>query len=149
MTKEKREIRQGGDRIWMIADINFMNKDKIGNKKYFPIICPDCGNKAGHLYEHRYEAGKDAGGMWVWCSACHNYEHYRARLPKWWKNPDFIEFGKLCHQPDYLEEHKEDIDKWVNSLLLTDWSDENVQDIKQEIISLLREKLLDNTTYKL
>ena len=78
------------DRNGMIADINFMNKDKIENKQYFPVICPDCGNKAGHLYEHRYEVGKDAGGLWVWCSACHDYEHYRARLPKWWKNPDFI-----------------------------------------------------------
>ena len=29
----------------------------------------------------------------------------------------------------------------MNSLLLADWSDENVQDIKQEIISLLREML--------
>ena len=40
-----------------------------------------------------------------------------------------------------MEEHKDDIDKWVNSLLLAEWPDENVQDIRQEIISLLREKL--------
>ena len=40
-----------------------------------------------------------------------------------------------------MEEHKDDIDKWVNSLLLEEWPDENVQDIRQEIISLLREKL--------
>lgn len=121
MTKEREKMwhDEYGNRIWMIADVNFLDKDKIENKQYFPVICPDCGNKEGHIYEHRYEPGKDTGGMWVWCSVCHSYGHSRARLPKWWKNPDFIEFGKLCHQPDYLEENKDYIDKWVNSLLLS------------------------------
>ena len=39
--------------------------------------------------------------------------------PKWWKNPDFIDPAQLCalpDYPDYLEQMKDRIDKWVNSI---------------------------------
>lgn len=100
------------------------SKNEIEEKQHFPVICPICGKKEGHLYAHRHKLGEDAGGRWTWCSACHNYSHVLAKLPKWWKNPDFIEFGKLQHSPDYLEENKDYIDEWINSLILANFPNE-------------------------
>ena len=41
------------------------------------------------------------------------------QVPKWWKNPIFIDGHELCAEPDYLEAHAVDIDEWVNSLIPT------------------------------
>ena len=97
--------------------IDILKEEIIKSKEYFPVICPVCKRKQGHLYAHRYKEGEDRGGEWVWCSACHSYAHFSARLPKWWKNLELIEFSKLAAVPDYLEENKTCIDEWINSLI--------------------------------
>lgn len=104
--------RDDDDRIMDILDIDIM-----GSKEYFPVICPVCGKREGHLYAHRFKEGEDRGGEWAWCSACHHSVHVSARLPKWWKNPDMIDFERLAAIPDYLEENKIYIDEWINGLL--------------------------------
>lgn len=88
-------------------------------KEFFPVICPICGEKDGHIYMHRHGDGQ-RGGLWLWCSACRYTSHSSYRIPSWWKNLETIDERKLVSWPDYLEENKMDIDKWVNKLKLTD-----------------------------
>ena len=38
------------------------------------------------------------------------------KSPKWWANPEFVDPTQLCGNPDYLDQIKERIDKWVNSV---------------------------------
>lgn len=105
--------------MWKDDDKRIMNiLDNIEAKenKQFPVTCPICGKKEGHLYFHRYE-NEIAGGMWVWCSACKHSAHSRFRLPDWWKNLETIDWKELASHPDYLEKHKDGIDDWVNKML--------------------------------
>lgn len=65
--------------MWKDDDKRIMNiLDNIEVKEniQFPVTCPICGKKEGHLYFHRYE-NEIAGGMWVWCSACKHSAHSR------------------------------------------------------------------------
>lgn len=100
------------DRIMNILD-NIEKKDK----ERFPIICPICGKREGHLYFHRNRTDDVRGGMWTWCSACCHSAHVTFRLPEWWENLEQIDFEKISSYPDYLEENKRDIDEWINKLI--------------------------------
>lgn len=42
------------------------------NKGCFPVVCPICGEKDGHLYFHRNRDGDEKGSMWVWCGKCYH-----------------------------------------------------------------------------
>ncbi len=105
--------RDDDDRIMDILD-SIITK----NRKCFPVFCPVCGRKEGHIYFHRYKAGDESGGMWIWCSACCHCVHALYRLPKWWKNLEGIDYDKLTSYPDYLEENKICIDEWINKILI-------------------------------
>lgn len=104
--------------MWKDDDkiMNMLDNIEVKENKQFPVLCPICGKKEGHLYFHRYE-NEIAGGMWTWCSACKHSTHSRFRLPDWWKNLETIDCQKLASLPDYLEKNKDDIDDWVNKLL--------------------------------
>lgn len=82
----------------------------------FPAACPACGEKAAHLYYHRYSPDSDRGGLWIWCSSCRLCSHSSCRVPRWWNNHSMIKLSKLAGHPDHLEEHKDIIDEWVNSI---------------------------------
>ena len=86
------------------------------NKGCFPVVCPICGEKDGHLYFHRNRDGDEKGSMWVWCGTCYHFAHALCRLPKWWKNLDKINFEELTSYPNHLEENKFCIDEWINKL---------------------------------
>ena len=92
---------------------NFETSDKEG----FPVVCPVCRKKDGHIYFHRHRAEGERGSMWVWCSACCHFAHVLCRLPKWWRNLEEVTFEELTSYPDYLEKNKIGIDEWVNKLI--------------------------------
>lgn len=103
-----------------IADIFDCIKPPI--KESFPVKCPVCGKKEGHLYFHRYEKNGIRGGRWTWCSACKCSEHASGWAPQWWDNLETISFERLASMPDYLEENKDCIDEWVNKLLFLNFN---------------------------
>ena len=106
--------------MWQDNDDRIMDiLDGIGsgNKGYFPVDCPICEKKEGHIYFHRNKEDDQCGGMQTWCSACYHTAHATCRLPRWWKNPEKISTKKLTSYPGYLEENKNYIDEWVNKLL--------------------------------
>lgn len=79
--------------MWKDNDDKIMDiLDNIGtlNREAFPVVCPVCGEKEGHLYFHRSGEEDEKGGMWVWCSSCYHFAHALCRLPKWWENLDKI-----------------------------------------------------------
>lgn len=59
--------------------------------------CPVCGVAALHRW---YGVG---GGLWEWCSACHSFEHYSARVPEWWACGLKVNFFRLQHDPGAIE----------------------------------------------
>ena len=82
-----------------------------------PYECPECNSEAVHVYLHSHDSTHC--GVWLWCSRCGAFAHMSGQVPKWWKNPIFIDGHELCAEPDYLEAHAVDIDEWVNSLIPT------------------------------
>ena len=99
----------GNDKIMEIMD-RLDDKDSV-----FPIQCPVCGKKDGHLCIHRYD--EHHGGIWIWCSKCGSYSHMSGIIPDWWENMPGIEEGKLEAEPQYLDERNRAIDHWFNNLL--------------------------------
>ena len=99
------------DRIMKILENLDMEKPEC-----FPVICPICGKKEGHIFFYRHEEG-ERGGMWTWCSACRHRAHSLMRLPKWWVNLKGLDEKKFINYPEYLEENKRKIDCWVNELM--------------------------------
>lgn len=87
--------------------------DMLENK--YPDQCPECGSLDRHVFIYRFDEDDD-GGLWMWCSKCHNYTHAHIVVPVGWRNPDFIDEDRLEDSVEYLEERKHEIDKWVNSL---------------------------------
>ncbi|MCR5662525.1 MAG: hypothetical protein K6G50_10450 [bacterium] len=83
----------------------------------YPNKCTECGSNTLHLYMHRFDLSDHDGGIWFWCSHCYNFTHFHGILPSWWKNPDFIDDGRLIgDNPEYLEALAVSIDKWINGL---------------------------------
>ena len=106
--------------MWKDDDIRIMNildSAEMNEKKQFPVFCPICGKREGHLYFHKYNDNENAGGMWTWCSACKHSAHTRFKLPERWKNLEKINFQELSSHPDYLEKNKIIIDEWINKLI--------------------------------
>ena len=75
----------------------------------FPQVCPVCTKATAHLYIHRHDSTH--GGLWIWCSTCHTYEHASYTAPPWWKNPSFVSIYHLTLSPDFLDTVHEEIDK--------------------------------------
>ena len=40
---------------------------EVKNRVGFPVICPICGKKEGHVFFNRDKNSSKRGGMWVWC----------------------------------------------------------------------------------
>lgn len=80
----------------------------------FPKVCPCCGEKDGHIFFYKNKEFEQLGSAWAWCGRCKEYSHSRHVIPKWWKNMGNVELSYLHAKPDYLNEIKNDIDKWVN-----------------------------------
>ena len=81
--------------IWHHSDnIDQIFKSFIEGKPEYPAVCPDCGNKSGHIYMNRY---KDVcrGNAWAWCSSCHAYGYYSCIIPSWWDNRADVEQSRL------------------------------------------------------
>ena len=56
--------------------------DELESKEcVFPVYCPVCGEKEGHLCIHRYD--ERHGGIWIWCSNCCAYSHMSGIIPDW------------------------------------------------------------------
>lgn len=83
----------------------------------FPMMCPVCEEKHGHIYMHRWKEGVDRGASWAWCSSCRVCSHCTISIPKWWENNEKIKVEYLAAHPDYLEKMKEMIDKHVEMKL--------------------------------
>ena len=101
--------REDNDKILEILNYIYSSEDT------FPVFCPVCGKRDGHIYMHAH-AGSQRGGIWLWCSACHHTSHSSYRIPLWWKNLEIIDESRLVSFPDYLEGYKMNIDNWVNKL---------------------------------
>ena len=97
--------------------IDILDNLEISNKECFPVVCPICKKKGGHLYFHRNREMDERGSMWAWCSACCHFTHVMCRLPKWWENLEEVNVEKLTSYPNYLEENKINIDAWINKLI--------------------------------
>lgn len=97
--------------------MNILDSVEMVEKDQFPVICPICKERDGHLYYHRYKDNEDIGGVWTWCSACKHSAHARFKIPEWWNNIEIIDFQELASHPDYLEKNKFVIDEWINILL--------------------------------
>lgn len=101
----------------------WINNDKImeifdianHGATYFPAVCPICNKKSAHVYIHSHDDRHC--GIWTWCSSCGSSSHMSGDVPKWWKNPEFVDAEQLCSEPEYLETISDKIDTWVNSIM--------------------------------
>lgn len=103
---------------WRDGDYYLMDELYSNLKKRikFPAICPVCKKNDAHIYMHFYDERR-RGGLWTWCSECETFSHGSLRVPEYWENCPFVEAGKLCAIPDYLDEMKEIIDAHVNDII--------------------------------
>lgn len=83
---------------------------------YIPMKCPICNIYNAHIYMHRWK--NERGTIWAWCSKCKSCSHAsRVKLPKWWKNADFIDVSELTSHPVFLEPKATMIDRHLSQLL--------------------------------
>lgn len=101
----------------------FYDNDKISEifytiedgKTEYPCYCPVCNYQDAHIFIYKHN--EKHGGIWTWCSNCGAFSHMSGVAPKWWKNPDFVDSAHLCGDPEYLDQMKEKIDEWTNSII--------------------------------
>ncbi len=99
------------------------DNDRISNifrnvedgKTLYPCVCPICNKRNAHLYIHKHN--NRHCGMWAWCSNCGAFSHMSGKAPKWWQNPDFVDSSRLCGEPQYLDQMKERLDDWINTII--------------------------------
>mgnify|MGYP000712472399 CR=1 FL=1 len=103
-------------KIMMIKLWGFWIVLKLKIKDAFPVVCPICGEKDGHLYFHRNRDGDEKGVCGYGAVNAIILHMHLCRLPKWWKNLDKINFEELTSYPNHLEENKFCIDEWINKL---------------------------------
>lgn len=82
----------------------------LGVKK-IDVKC--CKSPEVHFYAHRFS--EDKGTVWFWCSNCKKYQHYsKVKIENNWNNLESVDGEILSVLPDYLEEHKKEIDSFVS-----------------------------------
>ena len=83
-----------------------------GRQLDLPTPCPVCGAHALHSYYGRPPDRAQApappsgpnAGLWQWCSACRSYEHFSARYPAGYDCDLDIDWRRVGHEPDAIEE---------------------------------------------
>lgn len=68
-------------------------------------ICPGCRVATLRYYIARFHEENPRAGFWVWCPNCFRHEHFTGSAPSWWVNDDRVPLDKLEPQPDWLEDH--------------------------------------------
>ena len=77
---------------------------------------PCCNSPEIHLYAHKWDDNFSSG--WIWCSNCKNYSHIDGiGVSSDWSNLESIDDNMLCAVPDYLEQNKANIDKFMNKAI--------------------------------
>lgn len=80
-----------------------------------PTPCPVCGARTLHSYYGRppgdapadappQEARGPDAGWWAWCSTCRSYEHSSARYPAGYTCDLDVDWRRVGHAPDAIEE---------------------------------------------
>ena len=101
--------------MWKENDEVLRVLDGDVQENIFPLICPECGKEAVHIYFHRFDEDDEYGAGWVWCSECKSYAHMRYQIPKWWRNLEILDEDLLEDSPEYLERFRERIDELYES----------------------------------
>ena len=100
--REWRSVEDEHDACWNeIADRIYAGESP------YPGLCPSCGQAEIRYFYWRFDedASPPRGGLWVWCPACLRYSHYSAYVPEWWRNLPGVPYGELAHDPEWLEDH--------------------------------------------
>lgn len=95
-------------------------------KPDYPVVCPDCGSRSGHVYINRYQ-NTHRGRAWAWCSTCRSFGHYSYAVPVWWGNYACVDREKLCAaNPNELVQYETALDDHVNYQLMRYCMSDNV-----------------------
>jgi hypothetical protein len=101
-----RDVEKEQDACW-----NRMAAGIFEGASAHPGLCPSCGQAEVRYFYCR--SGEDhcsrRGGMWIWCPACLRYNHYTAYVPEWWENLPGVSCDALAHDPEWLEEHWDEL----------------------------------------
>ncbi len=103
-------------KVWEDYDDNMIEYvfGCMERSEFAPYFCPECGQKSVHLYMQVHNLNTRRGGLWIWCSSCHNFLHSSHYIPLNWSNFTGVETEKLCAVPAYLDELKIEIDTHLN-----------------------------------
>ena len=82
-----------------------------------PTKCPVCGKTQAHYFFHIANEASGKGTAWIWCDGCKSYSHFSYFIPKWWKNPEFVDIGELDSSIAYPRSIEKEIDDWANALI--------------------------------
>jgi hypothetical protein len=83
-------------------------EDRIVNG-HLPPSCPADDGGTLRYFFIRHDPPEPVGGLWVWCSICRSFAHYRARVPGWWVDvPEVPLDERLEHNPGWLDENWRD-----------------------------------------
>ncbi len=82
-----------------------------------PTKCPECGKTQAHYFFHVANEASGKGTAWIWCDECKSYSHFSYFIPKWWKNPEFIDSEELDSSVTCPHSFEKEIDDWVNALI--------------------------------
>lgn len=82
-----------------------------------PAKCPVCNKNHAHFLMHKANETTGRGTAWIWCDDCKNYSHFAYFVPDWWRNPSFIDMGKLNSNVEYPHSIEDEIDEWIKALV--------------------------------
>lgn len=88
--------------------------EQIYLKGYIPIVCPCCNKAPLRVYWKKLlgiadGSGGKKGSGWMWCGACHAFQHWSAFLPAWWPISEPLGTMPLHTEPIELEQNWERI----------------------------------------
>lgn len=83
-----------------------------GRQLDLPTPCPVCGAPTLHRYYGHPPGGDTSSGphrgpnagLWEWCSTCRSYEHYSTRHPAGYACDLDVDWRRVGHAPDAIEE---------------------------------------------
>ena len=83
---------------------------------YFPQTCSVCGEHEIHFYAHK--GNENDAEIWIWCSNCKRTIYgIISDCPDWYRNYKILDFNKFGSHPQYLEENKKNIDRFINGFI--------------------------------